>query len=208
MRNLPVFEVRRLRRTRDRKVPSPRYSAWRGETEAGQPPGHLDGGGGTAVLAWSFPSEQGAQKRCPGVIVELSSSQFRSGISDPGGRPAVWDVITMDNRLNGTPVRTGVHTVPGRESLLTKISDLQTEIGQLQEAIVSHTVVDHAIGVVITLGGLRTDQGFEVLREVSQHTNIKLRQISEQLVNWVHGEQLPDEIRNALDRALAAARSH
>jgi metal-dependent hydrolase (beta-lactamase superfamily II) len=114
----------------------------------------------------------------------------------------------MDNPLNGTPVRTGVHTVPGRESLLTKISDLQTEIGQLQEAIVSHTVIDHAIGVVITLGGLRPDQGFEVLREVSQHTNIKLRQISEQLVNWVHSEQLPDEIRNALDRALAAARSH
>ena len=97
---------------------------------------------------------------------------------------------------------------PVQESMQLGARDLQTEIGQLQEAIVSHTVIDHAIGVVITLGGLRPDQGFEVLREVSQHTNIKLRQISEQLVNWVHSEQLPDEIRNALDRALAAARSH
>ncbi|SEC10330.1 ANTAR domain-containing protein [Streptomyces sp. 2231.1] len=113
----------------------------------------------------------------------------------------------MDNPLNGTPVRTGVHAVPGRESLLTKISALQAEIGQLQEAVVSHAVVDQAIGVVITLGRLRPDQGFEVLREVSQHTNIKLRQISELLVDWVRSEQLPDEVRAALDRALAAAGS-
>ncbi|MEU1573271.1 ANTAR domain-containing protein [Streptomyces collinus] len=113
----------------------------------------------------------------------------------------------MGNPLNGTTVRTGVHSVPGRENLLKRISELQTEIGQLQEAVVSHAVVDQAIGVVITLGGLRPEQGFQVLREVSQHTNIKLRQIAEQLVDWVHSEQLPDDIRNALDRAFAAARS-
>ncbi|MEU9168450.1 ANTAR domain-containing protein [Streptomyces sp. NPDC048420] len=91
---------------------------------------------------------------------------------------------------------------------MTKISDLQEEIGQLQEAIVSHAVIDQGIGVVITLGTLRPDQGFEVLREVSQHTNIRLRQISEHLVDWVHSEQLPDEIRTALDEALATARSN
>jgi AmiR/NasT family two-component response regulator len=82
----------------------------------------------------------------------------------------------MDKPLNGAPVRTGVHPAPGRESLLNKITELQAEIGQLQEAIVSHAVIDHAIGVVIGLGGLRSDQGFQVLRDVSQHTNIKLRQ--------------------------------
>ncbi|MFF1309170.1 ANTAR domain-containing protein [Streptomyces sp. NPDC058307] len=113
----------------------------------------------------------------------------------------------MDNPLNGTPGRTGVHSVPGRESLLNKISELQTEIGQLQEAIVSHAVIDHAIGVVIGLGGMRSDQGFEVLRQVSQHTNIKLRQVSEEIVDWVHTGQLSDEVRAALDQALAAARS-
>ena len=60
---------------------------------------------------------------------------------------------------------------------------------QLQEAVVSHAVVDQAIGVVVTLGG---DQDFQVLREVSQHTNVKLRQVSEQIVNRVHSEQLSD----------------
>ncbi|MFE2099712.1 ANTAR domain-containing protein [Streptomyces sp. NPDC059468] len=97
--------------------------------------------------------------------------------------------------------------VPARTPLLNKISELQTEISQLQEAVVSHTVVDQAIGVVIALGGLRPEQGFQVLREVSQHTNTKLRQVCELIVDWVHGEQLPDEIRTSLDKALATARS-
>ncbi|MER6260512.1 ANTAR domain-containing protein [Streptomyces sp900105245] len=128
------------------------------------------------------------------------------GIVDPGGRPAVWDVIMMEESLNGTPMRLEGHLVPGRTPLLNKISELQTEISQLQEAVVSHTAVDQAIGVVITLGGLHPEQGFQVLREVSQRTNTKLRQVSELIVDWVHGEQLPDEIRTALSKALARAR--
>ncbi|GGQ75829.1 hypothetical protein GCM10010280_22470 [Streptomyces pilosus] len=84
---------------------------------------------------------------------------------------------------------------------------MRAEISQLQEAVVSHAVVDQAIGVVVTLGGLRPDEGFQVLREVSQHTNVKLRQVSEQIVDWVHSERLSDEIRAALDKALATVRS-
>ncbi|CAM5309833.1 hypothetical protein SROCM77S_06194 [Streptomyces rochei] len=113
----------------------------------------------------------------------------------------------MDSPRNGAPVRTQVHTAPGREGLLNKIGELRAEINQLQEAVVSHAVVDQAVGVVVTLGGLRPDQGFQVLREVSQHTNVKLRQVSEQIVDWVHSEQLSDEIRAALDKALATVRS-
>ena len=113
----------------------------------------------------------------------------------------------MEDSLNGTPMRLEGDLVPPRTPLLNKISELQTEISQLQEAVVSHTVVDQAIGVVIALGGLRPEQGFQVLREVSQHTNTKLRQVSELIVEWVHSEQLPDEIRTSLDKALATARS-
>ncbi|MDQ0407233.1 ANTAR domain-containing protein [Streptomyces sp. NPDC000349] len=90
---------------------------------------------------------------------------------------------------------------------MNKIGELRAEISQLQEAVVSHAVVDQAIGVIVTLGGLRPDQGFQVLREVSQHTNVKLRQVSEQIVDWAHSEQLSDEIRAALDKALATVRS-
>ncbi|MGW1988287.1 ANTAR domain-containing protein [Streptomyces collinus] len=113
----------------------------------------------------------------------------------------------MDNSGNSTPARLDGHLVPGREPLLHTITELRRQISHLEQAVVSHTVVDQAIGVVITLGGLRPDQGFEVLREVSQHTNTKLRQVAELIVDWVQSEQLPEEIRTALDRALAAAQS-
>ncbi|MFI9569614.1 ANTAR domain-containing protein [Streptomyces rishiriensis] len=113
----------------------------------------------------------------------------------------------MDTPRNGTPTRFDGHVVPGREPLLHKISELQREIGQLREAVVSHAVVDQAIGVVVTRGRVRPDQGFEVLREVSQRTNVKLRQIAELILDWALDERLPDEIRAALDEALATARS-
>ncbi|MER5946906.1 ANTAR domain-containing protein [Streptomyces sp. NPDC001904] len=87
-----------------------------------------------------------------------------------------------------------------------KITGLQDEMRQLQQAIVSHSVVDQAIGVVIALGGLTPEQGWSVLREVSQHTNTKLREIAEQVVAWTAGGELPDGARQALDAALLRAR--
>ncbi|WP_420032333.1 ANTAR domain-containing protein [Streptomyces sp. cg28] len=87
-----------------------------------------------------------------------------------------------------------------------KTPGLQDEVRQLQQAIVSHSVVDQAIGVVIALGGLTPEQGWSVLREVSQHTNTKLREIAERIVAWTAGGELPDSARQALDAALLRAR--
>ncbi|MBW8798513.1 MAG: ANTAR domain-containing protein [Streptomyces sp.] len=92
---------------------------------------------------------------------------------------------------------------PGPEELARKIGQLQREIGQLQEAVVSHAVIDQAIGVVVSLGGLPPDLGFGVLRTVSQQTNIKLREVAEQIVGWPGGKELSEDIRQALKAALA-----
>ncbi|MGY5047072.1 ANTAR domain-containing protein [Streptomyces sp. 900105755] len=91
----------------------------------------------------------------------------------------------------------------GAEELARKIGQLQREIGQLQEAVISHAVIDQAIGVVISLGGLHPDQGFGVLRTVSQKTNIKLREVAEQIVAWPAGQELSPDIRQALETALS-----
>ncbi|MBL1086526.1 ANTAR domain-containing protein [Streptomyces actinomycinicus] len=95
----------------------------------------------------------------------------------------------------------------GPEQLAGKIGQLQREIGQLQEAVVSHAVIDQAIGVVVSLGGLPPDQGFGVLRTVSQTTNIKLRDVAEQIVGWPASKELSDDIRQALQAALSQAGS-
>ncbi|MGW1966613.1 ANTAR domain-containing protein [Streptomyces sp. NPDC001935] len=117
----------------------------------------------------------------------------------PKSRPC-----TGTGSLPGRP-RTDSDSPPNQENAAHRISQLQEEISQLRSAIDSHAVVDQAIGVVISLGGIPPDQGFDVLRTVSQHTNVKLREVAEQIVTWVRDEQLDQNIRQALSRALQNA---
>jgi hypothetical protein len=83
-----------------------------------------------------------------------------------------------------------------------RIFELQEEIDQLKEAVASHAVVDQAIGMVVALGRVTPDQGWEVLKDVSQHTNIKLRNIAELILLWGRAGEMPPEIGAELEEAL------
>jgi hypothetical protein len=83
-----------------------------------------------------------------------------------------------------------------------RIFELQEEIDQLKEAVASHAVVDQAIGMVVALGRITPDQGWEVLKDVSQHTNIKLRNVAELILLWGRAGQMPPEVRAQLEEAL------
>ncbi|MER5216310.1 ANTAR domain-containing protein [Streptomyces sp. NPDC002838] len=83
-----------------------------------------------------------------------------------------------------------------------RIFELQEEIDQLKEAVASHAVVDQAIGMVVALGRVTPDQGWEVLKEVSQHTNIKLRNVADLILIWGRTGDMPPEIRAELEDAL------
>lgn len=85
--------------------------------------------------------------------------------------------------------------------------ELQREVDQLQEAVASHAVVDQAIGVLVALGRMTPDEGWTVLREVSQHTNIKLRQVAEMILLWGRGGPLPEVVRGELE-ALVDSHGH
>ncbi|MFJ3622929.1 ANTAR domain-containing protein [Streptomyces iakyrus] len=86
-----------------------------------------------------------------------------------------------------------------------RIFALEEEVQQLKEAVVSHAVVDQAIGMVVALGRISPDQGWAVLKEVSQHTNIKLRNVAELILVWGRTGVMPEEIRAALEDALDGA---
>ncbi|MFE9813198.1 ANTAR domain-containing protein [Streptomyces sp. NPDC005548] len=73
----------------------------------------------------------------------------------------------------------------------------------MQEAVDSHAVIDQAIGVLLTLGQLTPDQGWNVLRDVSQHTNIKLRHVAELIIEWARTGTLAADISTELERQLA-----
>ncbi|MFF3362627.1 ANTAR domain-containing protein [Streptomyces misionensis] len=83
-----------------------------------------------------------------------------------------------------------------------RIAAMRAEIEQLRQAVSSHAVVDQAIGMVVALGRVTPEQGWEVLREVSQHTNIKLRSVAELVLIWGRLGEMPPEIAAALENAL------
>ncbi|MGW6485684.1 ANTAR domain-containing protein [Streptomyces sp. NPDC055056] len=83
------------------------------------------------------------------------------------------------------------------------LDSLRDENAQLQEAVHAHAVIDQAIGVVLAAGRLTPDQGWQVLREVSQRTNVKVRHVSELVIDGARTGQLPADIRAELDNQLA-----
>jgi small nuclear ribonucleoprotein (snRNP)-like protein len=83
-----------------------------------------------------------------------------------------------------------------------RIVELREEVQQLKEAVTSHAVVDQAIGMMVALGRVGPDEGWAVLREVSQHTNIKLRNVAELILLWGRSGEIPAEIRAELEAAL------
>ncbi|MFD3838582.1 ANTAR domain-containing protein [Streptomyces sp. NPDC058642] len=79
---------------------------------------------------------------------------------------------------------------------------LEQENAQLRHAVHSHATADQAIGVLVATHRLPPPTGFEVLREVSQHTNIKLHTVAETLIAWALGQPLPQPVGQALDAAV------
>ncbi|MFD5949669.1 ANTAR domain-containing protein [Streptomyces collinus] len=84
---------------------------------------------------------------------------------------------------------------------------LQQENDQLRHAVASHATVDQAIGVLIAVHRIAPAAGFEVLREVSQQTNIKLHSVAQTVIGWALGEPLPRRVGRELDAAVQR-RSH
>ncbi|MFC8245282.1 ANTAR domain-containing protein [Streptomyces chartreusis] len=91
-----------------------------------------------------------------------------------------------------------------RKDLLDKIAALQREADQLRHALVAHAVVDQAIGVLRAVHGLDGQGSWDVLQRVSQNTNVKLREVAEDVLRWAASGRLPDALGPALREAVAA----
>ncbi|WP_406720105.1 ANTAR domain-containing protein [Streptomyces anthocyanicus] len=83
-----------------------------------------------------------------------------------------------------------------------ELERLRAENRQLHEAVTSHAVVDQAIGVLVALGRISPTDGFAVLRQVSQHTNIKLSALAECILQHGRNADLPGPVQTELLTAL------
>ncbi|MER5409036.1 ANTAR domain-containing protein [Streptomyces sp. NPDC002769] len=82
------------------------------------------------------------------------------------------------------------------------ITRVEEENLQLRRAVGAHATVDQAIGVLAALCRVPPAAGFEVLREVSQRTNIKLRSVAETVIGWALGQPLKPPVGPELDAAV------
>jgi hypothetical protein len=83
---------------------------------------------------------------------------------------------------------------------------LRREVKELRQALESHPVIDLARGIVMALGPCSPEEAWGVLVEVSQHTNTKLREIAQHLVDSVGGPQPPKAVRLELSASLERLR--
>ncbi|MFE9454583.1 ANTAR domain-containing protein [Streptomyces sp. NPDC006739] len=105
--------------------------------------------------------------------------------------------------MTSTPQPRPQLTPASADELAAELGRVRAENRQLQQALVSHAVIDQAIGVLTVLAQIAPRDGFTVLREVSQHTNTKLTQVAEEVLKHGQGAALPDVLLGQLQAALA-----
>ncbi|MFJ3420662.1 ANTAR domain-containing protein [Streptomyces sp. NBC_00252] len=91
---------------------------------------------------------------------------------------------------------------PAETDLLAELDQLRAQNAQLLLALETRAVIDQARGMVMALAPCSGDRAWDLLVDVSQHCNIKLRVVATALVATTADEALPAPIQRELRRAL------
>ncbi|MEV6963293.1 ANTAR domain-containing protein [Streptomyces sp. NPDC051207] len=83
-----------------------------------------------------------------------------------------------------------------------RIRQLEDKVAQLEQAVDSHAVIDQAIGVLVAVGRMTPAEAWDVLRETSMCTNIKVRHVADLVVTWGASGRLAADIRQQLAMRL------
>jgi hypothetical protein len=70
-----------------------------------------------------------------------------------------------------------------REALLAEVEALRTEVTQIRLVMMSRIVIEQAKGIIAATMGIAPDDAFEILVQQSQHMNVKVRDIAQQVVD-------------------------
>ncbi|MEU9096774.1 GAF and ANTAR domain-containing protein [Streptomyces sp. NPDC048361] len=91
-----------------------------------------------------------------------------------------------------TDLRNLASQATGAIELAHRIADARTFAADLQAALVSRSVIDQAIGVIMGQQRCTAEEAFAILRTASQHRNIKLRDLCTDLLTNITGAPPPD----------------
>lgn len=76
----------------------------------------------------------------------------------------------------------------GALALASRLASYATLNTQLRSSLASRTIIDQAIGVIMAKERCTQARAFEILRMVSQNSNVKLRDLASSIVASVSGE--------------------
>ncbi|MDX3493184.1 ANTAR domain-containing protein [Streptomyces turgidiscabies] len=121
--------------------------------------------------------------------------------SDPAGSLSAWLPPDIRHLLALLRSEQGLAAVAAERA--ERVRRLQTEVQQLQQAIESRPVIDQARGILMAVESCTADEAWDALRDTSQHTNTKLRDVAEAIVTVSTGGPPPAEpVRTALRDAV------
>ncbi len=119
-----------------------------------------------------------------------------SSLFDHGRPPAA----AVTNARRGPSATT--HDLMEEHGVSDEAEELRVEVVQLKRAMLTRPVIDLARGVLMASFGLSPEDAWDVLVSVSQHTNTKLHQLAEELVDSVNGAPLPDHLQRRISQAV------
>ncbi|MBQ0855518.1 ANTAR domain-containing protein [Streptomyces sp. BH-SS-21] len=87
------------------------------------------------------------------------------------------------------------------------VEALREEVAQLRIAMERRPVIDMARGILMARCSCTEDDAWELLVDVSQHSNTKLHDIAEAVLATVHGGPLPAPLQDHLAAAVTRLRT-
>ncbi|MFJ3507975.1 ANTAR domain-containing protein [Streptomyces luteogriseus] len=110
------------------------------------------------------------------------------------------------------PVPAAPPTAPASSAVALERAEclhvLREEVEQLRQAIASRPVIDQARGILMATHGCTSDEAWHILRETSQLSNTKLRDVAAAVTASAEADGPPPspELRTALQRAVTRRR--
>ncbi|MET7480275.1 ANTAR domain-containing protein [Streptomyces sp. NPDC005648] len=104
------------------------------------------------------------------------------------------------------PSEEGLHASGAAVERAEQVDHLQEEVRQLHQAIESRPVIDQARGIIMAVEACGAEDAWAILREASQHTNMKLKTVATAVVTSVDGDAPAEPLRRALNDAAVRRR--
>ncbi|WP_225860662.1 ANTAR domain-containing protein [Streptomyces triticiradicis] len=95
-----------------------------------------------------------------------------------------------------------VVALAGDTASAVEILELRSENEQLSRALESRAVIDQGCGMVMVLAPCSSERAWDLMVDISQHCNVKLRSVAVALVATTQDEPLPEQIQRELPGAL------